>query len=236
MEHFKMTLKVYRIDRSFFGKINNRLKKPDLPAMTAGACIGNPFKNARDLLTKDCYVLSKDEEISRFTEAFDDEWIDDMYYIRHPKKTKTDILIPANKFHSYIVREQLADITSYIRANLKIKKLDISITRNNGGSVSANGVIDSIPLEGKAEIKQVQSNKVTILCPTPLKVSEKKINYTWIDEFPHILAMVDEADEGSFKVSEEYDLSFGLGIKIAEQIGIDLTWNEKYAFDFQVTA
>ena len=110
-----MTLKVYRIDRSFFGKLNNRFKKPDLP-LAVMATVGNLFKNISDFRTENFFVLSENEEVERFTEAYGDEWIDDYYYIRHPKKIRTDILIPATQFHKYIIREQLSDIISYIRA------------------------------------------------------------------------------------------------------------------------
>lgn len=230
-----MSLKVYRIDRSLFGKLNNKLKSPDLPVMGA-AIFGNPFKNYKDYKSKDFFVLSKDDEIARFTEVFNDEWVDDIYYIRHPKKIRTDILIPASEFHSYIIREQLADIISYIRANLKITALDIEITRKNGVSVSTNGVFDGIQLEGKATLKKSSSNKVTIQCEQPLKVSEKKQNYIWMDEFPHIIAMIDEANEGTFTVSESYDLSFGLGLDLAERIGVNLEWSGNFTFNFMVKA
>ncbi len=230
-----MSLKVYRIDRSLFGKLNNKLKSPDLPVMGA-FFLGNPFKNYKDYKSKDFFVLSKDDEIARFTEVFNDEWVNDVYYIRHPKKIKTDILIPASEFHSYIMREQLADIVSYIRANLRVTALDIEITRKNGASVSTKGVFDGIQLEGKATLNKSRANKVTIQCDQPLKVSEKRQNYIWMDEFPHIVAMLDEADEGTFTVSESYDLSFGLGLDLAEQIGVDLEWNDNFTFNFMVKA
>ena len=77
---------------------------------------------------------------------------------------------------------------------------------------------------------------MTIQCDQPLKVSEKRQNYIWMDEFPHIVAMLDEADEGTFTVSESYDLSFGLGLDLAEQIGVDLEWNDNFTFNFMVKA
>lgn len=229
-----MSLKLYRIDRSFFGKLNNRLKQPDIPV--AASIIGNPFKNLVDFNRENSYVLSKDDEISRFTEAYNNDWVDDIYYIRHPKKCKTDILIPAERFHQYIIREQISDMISYLRANLRVKELEINILRNNSGKLGLNGVIEGLDLEGEANIKFNKSYSAIIQCPRPLKASEKKKNYTWIDEFPHVVEIVDDVEDGKFKINEEFDLSFGLSVKVAKVIGANIEWNTNHTFNLEVTA
>lgn len=229
-----MTLKIYRIDRSFFGKINNRFKNPDLPVVVSSA-MGNPFKNLADFNRKNSYVLSKDDEISRFNEAFGNDWVDDRYYIRHPKKSKTDVLIPSERFYQYIIREQIGDIVSYIRANVRVKKLEISLLRGANVGVGLKGIIEGIELEGAAKVSCSSEYSVVIECDRPLKASEKKQQYIWIDEFQHLQAMIDDTFESRFEIKEKFDLSFGVSIKAAKAVGLNADFNATHLFSVNVT-
>jgi len=229
-----MSLKVYRIDRSFFGKLNNRLKAPDLPVGAVSA-VGSLFKNIGGYARENSYVLSKDDEIARFYEAYNNDWIDDQYYIRHPKKIKTDILIPANKFHQFIVREQMADMISYIRANVRVKRLEIQLFKGASIGVNLKGIIEGIPLEGEAKATCNSEFSAIIDCQKPLKASEKKKQYTWIDVFPHLQSVVDDASDNRFEIKESYDLSFGLDIKAGKAIGINTSLNANHVFKINVT-
>jgi len=230
-----LSLKLYRIDRSLFGKINNHFKKPDLPAPLTGASIGGLLmKNLKDYSRENSYVLSQDDEISRFLEVFGNDWIENLYYVRHPKKARTDYLIPADKFHQFIIREQLADMISYIRANVRVKELEIKISRDNSGEFGLNGVIEGIPLEGETTIRFINNYSIIIKCPRPLRASEKKTTYIWINEFPHLTAIIDDVDSGIFEINETYDLSFGLSIDVAEIIGVNAAWNTTHTFNFKV--
>ncbi|MGR5324843.1 hypothetical protein [Vibrio sp. PNB22_1_1] len=229
-----MTLKIYRIDTSFFGKMNNRAKKPDLPVQAS--LFGSMFKNYKDYKRENSYVLSKKDEIDRFTEAFGNNWVEDQYYIRHPKETRTNYLIPANKFHSYIMREQIGDLISYIRANLRVKELDLTIKSNKSGSIGLKGIIESVPMEGSTQLSTTDEYTVKIKCLAPLKASERKTEYLWIKEFPHIIELVDNASNGLFSLSESFDLSFGLDISAAEAIGANINYHGQNQFNFTVIA
>ncbi len=116
-----MSLKIYRIDTSFFGKINNRMKKPDLSVMAKASLFGGMIKNYKDYKRDKSFILSNKDEIDRFTEAFGNDWVEDHYYIRYPKSIRKNYLIPESLFHKYIMREQISDIISYVRANFRVK-------------------------------------------------------------------------------------------------------------------
>ena len=107
-----MELKVYRIDRSLIGRIGHFFKKPDLPMPALGAddLFGNVGKVITEVTTSNCYILSEAGEISRFRNPYDEDLVDDVYYIRHPKKARTDWLIPAKRFHAHIIGEQISEI------------------------------------------------------------------------------------------------------------------------------
>jgi len=231
-----LTLKVYRIDKGIFGKIVNTLKKADLPTAKAATApsMGNFLKNVSDYRRDESYVLSKDDEINRFTEAYGDEFIDDKYYVRHPKKIKTDYLIPADKFHQYIIREQISDMIDYMRSNLRIKELEINILRQDKGKVGLKGILEGLSLSGETTLDIKTGYTAKIKCTRPLKASEKKQTYTWIDEFPHLISIVDDAVDGEFSLNEKFDFSFGLSAKVADAYGMNLDWNTSHAFEFKV--
>ena len=229
-----MELRIYRIDRSLSGKVANWWKPPELPPMSGTVMLGNPFKNVRDVMQEKVYVLSKDDEIERFKDPRGNELVDDIYYIRHPKKTKTDCLIPADKFHSFIAREQIADIISYVRSNLNVLSLDLSISNEAAGKVVLSGDLSGLPLEGNAQFAKKDKYTATIKCTKPLKPSEKKKEFIWMDEFANTQSIVDDAESGTFSIRESFDLSFGMGAKDANRIGINLDWSCGYIFDFSV--
>ena len=62
--------------------MNNRHKKPDLPVTTAflGGIFRSAAKNLNDYKRENSYVLSKQDEIDRFVEAFGNDWVEDVYY------------------------------------------------------------------------------------------------------------------------------------------------------------
>ena len=230
-----MSLKVYRIDSSVSGKIANFFKKADLPVEQHNfASIGNPLKNLKDITTKDFYVLSKKDEIDRFSEAYGDNFIKDKYYIRHPKANKTSVLIPIEKFQKYIIREQLADMVSYIRANVRVKKLKIEIKKGASSSIKMNGLVEGMPLEGEARAYLNTEYSIIIDCARPLKASEKKTEYTWINEFTHLQAVIDETFDSRFEINESYDIGFGFGVKQARAVGLDFSGDMNHHFKIEV--
>lgn len=226
-----MALQVYRIDRSLSGKVGSFLKPPSLPVMPMGglAAMGNPWTVFSDLIS-DINILHKNDEISRFRDPRGRPLIDNVYYIRHPKQSKTDCLISASDFHAYIAREQIADLVSYIRANTAVRKLKISISTLSAESMALDPELEEIPLEVKASIKNARRHEVTIECERPLKASEKKMEYIWLNEFPVTLATVDEFGEGTVDIVEEFDLSFGMGAGVASALGISATCLQVYRY------
>jgi len=229
-----MALQVYRIDRSLIGCVGHFFKKPDLPTIAAGAGLfGIPGQIAqvfKEVTTENCYILHQEDEIKRFHNPLGARLLDDVYYIRHPKKARTDCLIPADQFHSFVVREQIADIISYVRANARVKRLRVSIDSGVGASINTKGIVEGIPLEGSASINESRMHEVIIECDAPLKASEKRRDFIWMDDFASTVAAVDDLTGGTLEINEHYDLSFGLDAKVAEMISVAASWMRNYRY------
>lgn len=233
-----MTLQVYRIDNSLFGKIANIIKPPSLPLVhSAIPFFGDPIKNFKDTFRSNFYVLSKRNEIDRFKEAFNSSWVSDKYYIRHPKKIKTDILIPAEKFPQYIIREQISDIVSYIRSNVRsVRKIVVTVSNANNAKIAIKNILSNIYLSGDARLDSTDEYTIIINCNSPLKASETETKYTWLEDFSTLISVVDSFSDSYFVIHERHDTSFGLDVELAKSIGVNTILSKQHKYTIAVEA
>ncbi|MDI1291462.1 MAG: hypothetical protein PSV18_01805 [Methylobacter sp.] len=230
-----MSLKFYRIDQSIFGKFGHIFKKPDLPPTQLFSPIKaiSPIRCFNDVVTDNFFILVDKDEISRFRDPRGFALEEDTYYVRHPKKIKTDCLIPATEFHRYVVQEQIADLVSFVRANTSVRKLHVSIGSKKEAEAQVSGILEGIKLEGKALLKKVNYHEVLIDCIEPLKPSERKREYVWLDDFQSTVTIIDNiSGAASVTVKEHADLSFGLSLKVADQVGISGDWLSSFEYNF----
>lgn len=193
-----MGLSVYRIDMGVIGKIFGIFRNTDLPTMLGTQGVTTIHKRVGLSLADyfgfdNHYVINTVDELNRFENPLGNSWSKStsQYYIRHPKKASERFLIEAEKFHEYLYREQISDIVAFLRANLSIKHLTISSTAETGFSTFANLPIEDLKIEGKAEVKLSSKKELVINCPEGLKISEKRKEYVWINDFQELLAVVD---------------------------------------------
>ena len=232
-----MSLVIYRIDEGLIGRLVNWIKKPPLPVITPGAGIAAYLpRNFHDLMRDNCYVLSNEDEIKRFEDPRGYELTPNVYYIRHPLSARTNWLVPAPDFHGFIVREQVAEIVSYIRANTRAKVIDFQIRSGSNFDLIAGGKHPEIPikLEGKAEFKKHSEYHIRIEADAPLKPSEKRKQFYWIESLPDVVAAVDKFSGGKFSITVESDVSFGMAAKVAEYLSINSNFLTKQAWKLDV--
>lgn len=216
-----MSLKIYRIDNSLVGKGFRQLRKPDLPPMASGALFGNLFRGVGDYLTGENYYLIGREELNRFINPLENSWIEKtQYYVRHPKAIKDRELIEAQYFQEYILREQISDIVSFIRANINVKELYIKSLNNVAFNFGAKVPIEEMTIEGNVDIDMYREYELRITSKSRLKISEKRLNYIWINDFSTLKASIDNFDGGTFKEKIIIDNSFGFSLKEASRIGM----------------
>lgn len=228
-----MELKVYRIDRSLIGRIGHFFKKPDLPSAPmpgAMGITGSIVKVAKEVATANCYILSEPDEISRFRNPYNEDLVDNVYYIRHPKTARTNWLIPATRFHAHVIGEQISEIVSYIRANASVTYLRVSITDKAGAKLGGNAVIKNVKVEGEAKVSLSKDHEVIITCHAPLKASEKRNDYVWINDFQTTRAAVDAMSSGRFEIRQRSDFSAGLSADVAEMAGVSAEFTKCYDY------
>ena len=142
-----MSLKIYRIDTSLFGKGFRKIRESEVPAsVVAGVCGINWIRGVGDFLAGDnYYLLDNKDELNRFINPLGNSWIEKtQYYVRHPKTVKDRELIEAQYFQEYILREQISDIVSFLRANIQIKELYIKSLNQTSLNFGVNVPIEQM--------------------------------------------------------------------------------------------
>lgn len=155
-----MDVRIYKIDTGLTGKNFSSDKRTNFPIggkTNSFYSVGNLMRGLEDyFLQGNLYFIDKEEELEKFENPLGDRWIAKRkYYINHPKKSRENLLIEANKFHEYIFREQLEEIANYLHSELHINSLKIEVEEGNDFSAYTNLPIEEMRLndEGKAELK-----------------------------------------------------------------------------------
>ncbi|MDZ4993470.1 hypothetical protein GNF80_10900 [Clostridium perfringens] len=155
-----MDVRIYKIDTGLTGKNFSSDKRTNFPIggkTNSFYSIGNLMRGLEDyFLQGNLYFIDKEEELEKFENPLGDRWIAKRkYYINHPKKSRENYLIEANKFQEYIFREQLEEVANYLYYKLHINSLKIEVEEGNDFSSYTNLHIEEMKLngEGKAELK-----------------------------------------------------------------------------------
>ena len=237
-----MSLEVYRIDNSLFGKWFRRIRKSDLPThrIIGGAAMVGSLNCIRVMgdffIGNNYYLLDKKHELNRFINPLGNSWIEKtQYYIRHPKAVKDRELIESQYFQEYILREQISDIVSFLRANIQIKELYIKSLNQTSFNFGVNVPIEQMTVEGNVNIDKFTEYELKITSKSKLKISEKRTNYTWINDFSTLKTAIDNFDGGKFDERLIIDNSFGFSLKEANRIGMNtnLMGRKEFIINFE---
>ncbi len=219
-----MSLKVYRIDTSIVGKFFRILRKSDLPTPSVEGVIGqNLIMGISDYLNGDkYYLLDSKTELDRFVNALGNSWIEKtQYYVRHPKAVKDRELIEAQYFQEYILREQISDIVYFLRANIQIKDLYIKSLSQTSFNFGDKVSMEHMTVEGNVNIDKFTEYELKINSKSRLKISEKRTDYTWINNFSTLKTAIDNFEGGKFEEKLIIDNSFGFSLKEANRTGMN---------------
>ena len=183
-----MDVRIYKIDTGLTGKNFSSDKRTNFPIggkTNSFYSVGNLMRGLQDyFLQGNLYFIDKEEELEKFENPLGDRWIAKRkYYINHPKKSRENYLIEANKFHEYIFREQLEEVVNYLHSQLHINSLKIEVKEGNDFSSYTNLSIEEMKLngEGKAELKDNKTLEIkwsgkVANNDTTSEVTERNIN------------------------------------------------------------
>ncbi|MEG2347779.1 MAG: hypothetical protein RSB50_08865 [Cetobacterium sp.] len=244
-----MKLKLYIIKKSYLEGILYEINKTKIAktVKTIKSIIDiqnkGPFEIAGDVFKTYSYeenlnVIKTDEELSKFKNALNNDWIyERQYYIRHPKQNKKEVLIEAEKFLEYIYREQAIEIIHYLKSKLNLKKFKILFinTINKKQSWFAK-IEEEINLETEIEIEKSTKYSLNIDSPEGFGKIESSREYIWLKDFGELEVVTEGFLSGSFKRVISVDNTFDVGLDLNRYLGFDISnkTSNKVLIEFEV--
>lgn len=204
----------------------------------AALLFGKDMKRLYD--EKRCFIISSEEELSKFKNASGFAWKYNeksmrkkQYYIRHPMIAKQNLLIEANNFYKYIDEEQKEELIQFIAAHCPAKRIEIDREEVADSSAGANGSAKGLELSGEYDYSNHKGNYFTINCPNGFPKEEPRTEYYWID--PSLLTSVKYLSEGAVLTQKyESDFRFGFSASEAKTLGLNMNCHKNYIYTVHI--
>lgn len=203
------------------------------------------YQSLKEIIEKNSFtIIRSKEELEEYTNPLQNEWIDTdkllkrkQYYIRHPKKTKGNVLIEAQNFYKYIEDEQKNELIQFIKSHCSAKKIIIDRKEIKGTeehfNVNINDDINGIDLNESMIYKKEKGNFYLLINPNGIPRESARDNYIWIDD--SIKKSIESLTEGSsFSQSYQYDFKCGLTLKEAKTLGLDISMYKNFSYSIYV--
>ncbi|MDU5489990.1 MAG: hypothetical protein E6100_06770 [Clostridium perfringens] len=204
-----MDVRIYKINTGITGRNFSSDKRSNFPIggkANSFYSIGNLMRGIEDFyLEGNLYFIDKEEELEKFYNPLGDRWVaKKKYYISHPKKERENYLVEGNKFHEYIVREQLEEIANYLHHELNINSLKIEVEDGNDFSFYTNIAIEEMNLNDERKVNSEKGN-----------FNHGKIGYL---------------EESDFK---EGNINCGEQVKLKDNKTLEIKWSENDTREYE---
>lgn len=151
-------------------------------------------------------------------------------YATHPHDSK--VLIRASALQATVVQEQVHEVLAYAMSKMSLTKFVAQAKSRKSGKAAA--ISSNIPLSAEARIELSKDYKLVIEFTEPSDIMPYFGPQGWIERFPSIKRALDSGVPSRIVQTESTDLSFGMGAKLAEQIGIDVDWISRFDWSFEI--
>ncbi len=185
-------------------------------------------------------IINSPEELKQYTNATGNTWVvcdkkfrRRQYYIRHPKKQSSNILIEANAFYDYIEKEQKDELIDFIFSHCPAKKIRIDRISEVEGNAKVSGKIKGYDPTADVQFNQLKGNYFQYNNPNGIQAPEQRKPYLWLDK--SLMRSIAALSEGA-SLSQKYetDFTFGLSGGEAKTIGLDLKRHKHYTYAIQI--
>jgi len=216
-----------------------------LAAIPPITIIANPVILKRFYDNNRYFVIHSEEELSHFENANNNEWIINnkslrkrQYYIQHPKKSKSNLLIEAQSFYSYIEEELRKEVLDYVQSHCPAKTLIFSrqeVNAKNAGlnlKIKTNTFNPDVNTNGNfsQNSETLISFKNTTGTIRPRVLEE----YLWLDDSVKLGIRALEGGHGTFSKSFYSDQTFGLTALEANTLGLNMNFYKKFKYSLTV--
>lgn len=235
-----VTMAVGKAALEVWGDSGNRkidLPNPYLIASSFGVGLGSSIINSLANLFKHNKVVAiqSEEELVNYINAMNNRWITDgrQWYVFHPKKERENFLIESQNFYEYIEQEQYDEIVDYIFDHCPVKSIKIDREELSEFKASGKGVVKGAFIEAEAGYELVKGNYYTWNSPHGVANKKNRTEYLWLEK--HFMESVAQlTEEGSFSYTYNRDFTFGITVKEARILGLDISKHKKYQYKIEI--
>lgn len=186
-------------------------------------------------------VITNEEELSKFKNAYNNEWVLNdkalrkrQYYIQHPKSSKSDLLIEAQSFYNYIEEEMKQELLDYVQSHCPAKNLSFTRTEENDIEAVASGKIRQIKADANAKKVNLKEDVISFKGAKGVIKSSTIDEYVWLEDSIKLGIRALEDGSGTFEKSFLSDNTFGLPVKEAKTLGLNMDSYKKFKYSVKV--
>lgn len=237
-----MSLELYKIDRGS-GGVPSAAKGAGLGILLGGpfgavigAAIGAATGVAYDFAfgsSGKIKILTKEDEIAKFR-APAGESLKNGNYVRHPKILHGHLLIPVERFSSFILREQVSNLIMYCRSAGQLTKLDLLIRDARGGSLSLSGLVEGLPIAAKAAKTEFHDARISLRYDAAQSPAPPE-TLVWIENFPQVKAAILGSGVRRVAIAEDFDGRFDLEVSTAKDFGLSGSLFGVHTFELEAS-
>jgi hypothetical protein len=171
--------------------------------------------------------ITNDDDLKRYKHHEGGSFVNFSFYVEHPYHPLT--LIPSSIANDVFVKEQIDEITSFLRSKLLVTSLKIEVRGSKSGRVGADtsdaGLHAGYQQGFFYSSENVYRNPAIVQPERPL---------VWMSQFKNIQSSVNESVGGYGVFVEKKDFSFGLTAEYAKKVGIGIDWVMEKTFRVEV--
>lgn len=242
-------LDVYYIDlnhskpsyvESLVHSILNAAQRSDLSLFLASLALSTVLDLTHLIQENRFHVITSHSELNKFENANENDWVlndravkQKQYYIRHPKSLKRNLLIESNSFYNYIEEEQKDELVDFILSHCPAKSICIDRSEIAESSGKAKVPVNNLNSTADARFSHTNGSHYSYKNPNGTMSDSLRSDYLWIEK--SLIRSISALSEGaSLTQTYEQDFTFGLSMREAKTVGLDLNHHKHYLYTIEI--
>lgn len=186
------------------------------------------------------YIITSRSELNKFENANGNDWVlndcavrQKQYYIRHPKSLKHNLLIESNSFYNYIEEEQKDELVDFILSHCPAKSIRIDRSEIAESSGKAKVPVNNLNSTTDARFSHTNDNHYFYKNPNGTMSDSSREDFLWLDK--SLMRSISALSQGS-SLTQTYkqDFTFGLSMREAKTVGLDLNHHKRYLYTIEI--
>ena len=242
-------LDVYYIDlnhskpsafESLVHSILNAAQRSDLSLFLASLALSTVLDLTHLIQENRFHVITSHSELNKFENANENDWVlndravkQKQYYIRHPKSLKRNLLIESNSFYNYIEEEQKDELVDFILSHCPAKSIRIDRSEIAESSGKAKVPVNNLNSTTDARFSHTNDNHYFYKNPNGTMSDSSREDFLWLDK--SLMRSISALSQGS-SLTQTYkqDFTFGLSMREAKTVGLDINHHKRYLYTIEI--